>query len=261
VLQAVGLAPVMLPRSSSHSSSLASASRPHHAKSISLSASSSLPLRARLSARSRLTNLGVLLLSFSLAFSLLLHLRALLRSGAVPLFRGIPPPGFGSWSSFHGLTPANLALNVPKPAEGAEKLDHLVVVVGHAVWGEFAAESGARGGEERRAHEGGGREAQGSAKTSQPGEHGCDPVIPRLRAKGAQVGLLPSPWRWAVGVDGQRGYHAQGVCTWYGLAPPCAVPPPPPCEPRRAEQRAFACWGAAVAGGGAEGGGRVLGAG
>ena len=153
----------MLPRSSSHSSSLASGSRPPQSKSISLSASSSLPVRARLSARSRLTNLGVLLLACSLALSLLLHLRALLHSGAVPLFRGIPPPGFGSWSSFHGLTPANLARNVPKPADGAEKLDHLVVVVGHAVWCEFAAESGARGGaQDRRAHEWGGREAQGS---------------------------------------------------------------------------------------------------
>jgi len=92
-------------------------------------------LRDRLAARSRVTNLGVLLLMGLLSLSVLLNLRnswALHRTHTV--FRGIPPPGFGSWQTFHGLTPHSLTLTAGETVEGMDDLNHLVLVVGHAVW-------------------------------------------------------------------------------------------------------------------------------
>lgn len=88
-----------------------------------------LPLRDRLAARSRVTNLGIVLLSAFTFFSVFLNLRHMLR-GRSP----IPPPGFGTWTSFHGLTPGELQSNLPPPPFGSTSLDHLVIVAGHAVW-------------------------------------------------------------------------------------------------------------------------------
>lgn len=87
------------------------------------------PLRERLAARSRVTNLGILLLAAFTAFSVFLNLRYTLR-GRAP----IPPPGFGTWTSYHGMTPDELKANLPAPPPGSKDLDHLVIVVGHAVW-------------------------------------------------------------------------------------------------------------------------------
>ncbi|PWN43720.1 hypothetical protein IE81DRAFT_322129 [Ceraceosorus guamensis] len=104
------------------------------AKSASLGAAGAagLSLRAQLSARSRVTNLGVVLLLAVACASLLLNLRyAIAGSRHV---RGLPPPGFGSWESFHGLTPSTLLDSLPPPAKGADALNHLVIVTGHAVW-------------------------------------------------------------------------------------------------------------------------------
>ena len=97
------------------------------------SAPGSVSIRERLSARSRVTNLGILLLLGVASLSMLLNFRFLVsshRSKYAPL----PPPGFGSWETFHGLTPQMLKENVPKPQKGTEKLNHLVIVAGHAVW-------------------------------------------------------------------------------------------------------------------------------
>lgn len=87
------------------------------------------PLRDRLAARSRVTNLGIVLLLSATALSVLLNLRYLALGGA-----SRPPKGFASWSSFHGTTPAELKANLPSPPPGSNKLDHLVIVTGHAVW-------------------------------------------------------------------------------------------------------------------------------
>lgn len=97
------------------------------------SAPGGISLRERLSARSRVTNLGILLLLGLCSLSVLLNLRFMIFGGRGA--RSLPPPGFGSWTTFHGLTPKMLSENQPLPAKGTEKLNHLVVVVGHAVWG------------------------------------------------------------------------------------------------------------------------------
>ncbi|KAK0532346.1 hypothetical protein OC835_003367 [Tilletia horrida] len=92
-------------------------------------------LRDRLASRSRVTNLGVVLLMGLLSLSVLLNLRSMFvlhRSRTT--FRGVPPPGFGSWESFHGLTPESLKISAAEPVAGVEDLNHLVLVVGHAVW-------------------------------------------------------------------------------------------------------------------------------
>lgn len=40
------------------------------------------------------------------------------------------------WKAVRALTPERLKENIPDPIDGMEKLGHLVVVAGHAVWGE-----------------------------------------------------------------------------------------------------------------------------
>ncbi|CAO1633321.1 unnamed protein product [Jaminaea pallidilutea] len=90
---------------------------------------SRIPFRDRLSARSRVTNLGILLLFVATGFSMMLNLRYVIKGRAAR-----PPPGFGTWTSFHGTTPDELGANLPPPPPGSNKLDHLVLVVGHAVW-------------------------------------------------------------------------------------------------------------------------------
>ncbi|PWN27754.1 hypothetical protein BDZ90DRAFT_232149 [Jaminaea rosea] len=87
------------------------------------------PLRDRLAARSRVTNLGIVLLLSATALSMLLNLRYLALGGA-----SRPPRGFASWSSFHGTTPDELKANLPAPPPGSNRLDHLVIVTGHAIW-------------------------------------------------------------------------------------------------------------------------------
>lgn len=86
-------------------------------------------LRERLAARSRVTNLGIALLLGIASMSVLLNLRFLLFGR-----HHIPPPGFGSWTTFHGLTPPMLNDAIPAPPKGSEKLNHLVLVPGHAIW-------------------------------------------------------------------------------------------------------------------------------
>lgn len=91
----------------------------------------SLSLRERLSARSRVTNLGILLLLGIASLSVLLNFRFLVFGAG----RNVKlPPGFGSWTSFHGVTPNMLVQNLPSPPAGSEKLTHLVLVPGHAIW-------------------------------------------------------------------------------------------------------------------------------
>ncbi|KAJ1032683.1 hypothetical protein NDA16_000705 [Ustilago loliicola] len=87
-------------------------------------------LHDRLSARSRVTNLGILLLLGFAGFSALLNLRYMLFS------RGgnSPPLGLSSWQSFHGYTPDQLSASVPPPRNGTDHLNHLVIVTGHAIW-------------------------------------------------------------------------------------------------------------------------------
>lgn len=89
-----------------------------------------LPIRDRLAARSRVTNLGVVLLLVAIAFSAMLNLHYLLAGAA----SSKPPKGFGSWTSYHGTTPDELKASLPPPPPGSNNLDHLVIVVGHAVW-------------------------------------------------------------------------------------------------------------------------------
>lgn len=101
------------------------------------SAPGAIALRERLSARSRVTNLGILLLLGVCSLSVLMNLRFILFSrGGRATGNNLPPPGFGSWTTFHGLTPKMLQENQPQPATGSENLNHLVLVVGHAVWGK-----------------------------------------------------------------------------------------------------------------------------
>lgn len=88
-----------------------------------------LPLRERLAARSRVTNLGILLLAAFTTFSVFFNLRYTFRGRS-----SIPPPGFGTWTTYHGSTPDELKANLPPPPHGSNHLDHLVIVVGHAVW-------------------------------------------------------------------------------------------------------------------------------
>lgn len=94
------------------------------------------PLRAKLSARSRVTNLGIVILLGCCGLSLLINLRYILfgTGGSGGAYN--PPPGFRDWKSFHGFTPERLKENIPDPIEGMDKLNHLVVVAGHAIWGE-----------------------------------------------------------------------------------------------------------------------------
>jgi hypothetical protein len=92
----------------------------------------SVSIRERLSARSRVTNLGILLLLGVASLSVLLNFRYFLVSRN--RFAPLPPPGFGSWQTFHGLTPQMLKENLPDPYPGSESLNHLVIVAGHAVW-------------------------------------------------------------------------------------------------------------------------------
>lgn len=86
-------------------------------------------LRERLAARSRVTNLGIALLLGIASLSILMNMRFLLFGRSY-----IPPPGFGTWQSFHGLTPSMLTDSVPSPPKGVEKLNHMVLVPGHAIW-------------------------------------------------------------------------------------------------------------------------------
>lgn len=92
-----------------------------------------LSVRERLSARSRVTNLGILLLLGLASLSFLLNLHYMSTGGRAARL----PPGFGSWTSFHGLTPQMLKENLPPPPLGSDKLSHLVVVPGHAIWGTW----------------------------------------------------------------------------------------------------------------------------
>ena len=70
-------------------------------------------VRERLAARSRVTNLGILLLAGVATLSVLLNMRVYLFGR-----RYIPPPGFGSWTTFHGLTPTSLKNELPNPIKG-----------------------------------------------------------------------------------------------------------------------------------------------
>lgn len=92
------------------------------------SGASGVTLHDRLSARSRVTNLGVVLLLAFAALSALLNLRLMFAS------RSNLPPGFASWGTFHGHTPLQLAADAPPARNGTEQLNHLVLVAGHAIW-------------------------------------------------------------------------------------------------------------------------------
>ncbi len=92
-----------------------------------------LPVRQRLAARSRVTNLGILLLLCFTSLSLLLNFSYWLHSGDP---RGKSPMGWSGWETFFGYTPDSLTKSLPDPVKGAEGLNHLIVVVGHAIWGE-----------------------------------------------------------------------------------------------------------------------------
>ena len=87
-------------------------------------------LHDRLSARSRVTNLGVVLLLGFAALSGLMNLRYMLFSR----HSNAPPLGLHSWQSFHGYTPDQLSNSVPPPRNGTDHLNHLVIVTGHAIW-------------------------------------------------------------------------------------------------------------------------------
>ncbi|SNX82576.1 uncharacterized protein MEPE_01282 [Melanopsichium pennsylvanicum] len=89
---------------------------------------SGLSLHERLSARSRVTNLGIVLLLGLAGLSALLNLRFMLFSHHQP---PSIPQGF---IEFHGQTPYSLSSSVPPPRNGADHLNHLVVVTGHAIW-------------------------------------------------------------------------------------------------------------------------------
>lgn len=86
--------------------------------------------RATLLARSRVTNLGIVLLSSTLALSLLLNLNFTLRSG---------DPRWGraqSWLnavSKGTLSPGSIAATVVRQPEWTD-VKHLIIVAGHAVW-------------------------------------------------------------------------------------------------------------------------------
>ncbi|EST06217.1 Rossmann-like alpha/beta/alpha sandwich fold [Kalmanozyma brasiliensis GHG001] len=88
--------------------------------------SSGVSIHDRLSARSRVTNLGVVLLLGFAGFSALLNLRYMLfhRGSSIPQ----------NIIEFGGRTPDSLTASVAPPRTGAEKLNHLVIVTGHAVW-------------------------------------------------------------------------------------------------------------------------------
>lgn len=94
-------------------------------------------IRERLAARSRVTNLGVVLLLILTGLSALLNLRYMLSRGGSRGYAS-PPAGFSSWKSFHGFTPGSLLAQSPPPVNGTQNLSHLVVVAGHAIWGELA---------------------------------------------------------------------------------------------------------------------------
>ncbi|GAC97065.1 hypothetical protein PHSY_004649 [Pseudozyma hubeiensis SY62] len=84
-------------------------------------------LHDRLSARSRVTNLGVVLLLGFAGFSALLNLRYMLFNRSHP---AIPQ----SYIEFNGRTPELLSNSVPPPRTGTDHLNHLVIVTGHAIW-------------------------------------------------------------------------------------------------------------------------------
>ena len=84
-------------------------------------------LHDRLSARSRVTNLGILLLLGFASFSALLNLRYL-------LFHRSPASIPQGYIEFNGRTPQLLSASVPPPRTGTDHLNHLVIVTGHAIW-------------------------------------------------------------------------------------------------------------------------------
>jgi hypothetical protein len=132
---------MVMPRTSSTTSFLSKAARKtslvrtNGAGVGSGSGLAALPWRQRLGARSRVTNLGILLLLSFSVLSLFLNLRLWLSSGDP---RGHPPKGWASWDTFFGDTPDTLLNSLPEPAKGTENLNHLIVVVGHAIWGEYS---------------------------------------------------------------------------------------------------------------------------
>ena len=84
-------------------------------------------LRARLAARSRVTNLGVVMLTIALVISMLLNMRHTTRIVKVPI-----PPATGVECPEHF---GNVRTLLPVlPGYGKVKLTHLVIVAGHAVW-------------------------------------------------------------------------------------------------------------------------------
>ncbi|KAN0061142.1 hypothetical protein ACQY0O_006877 [Thecaphora frezii] len=122
----------MLPRPSG---SLLSASRKpgiSHALNGNAGQPGSVSLHDRLSARSRVTNLGIVLLLGFASLSALINLRYMLFGAQGG--QSAPPPGFASWDTFHGYTPDSLRDAVPPPRKGIEMLNHLVLVPGHAIW-------------------------------------------------------------------------------------------------------------------------------
>ncbi|PWN50688.1 hypothetical protein IE53DRAFT_82682 [Violaceomyces palustris] len=122
----------MLPRPGS---SLLSGSARKSGISLALNGSSAngnVSFHDRLSARSRVTNLGILILLSFASLSALFNLRYML-FGTISKSNP-PPPGYSSWATFHGYTPDSLSKSVPPPRNGTESLNHLVLVVGHAIW-------------------------------------------------------------------------------------------------------------------------------
>lgn len=84
-------------------------------------------VRTRLAARSRVTNLGVALLTLALAISLLFNMRPAPRAPApsAPQMLGINCPE--RYRNVRSVMPV-------LPGHGKLKLTHLVIVAGHAIW-------------------------------------------------------------------------------------------------------------------------------
>ncbi|KDN45066.1 hypothetical protein K437DRAFT_256721 [Tilletiaria anomala UBC 951] len=93
-----------------------------------LGSASALPWRQRLAQRSRVTNLGILLLMALTSLSVVLNIKHWAFSSD-PL--GRTP---ARWDTFFSSTPKALQITLPEPIKGTDKLNHLVLVVGHAIW-------------------------------------------------------------------------------------------------------------------------------
>ena len=92
---------------------------------------------ARLAARSRVTNLGVLLLALALVLSLLFNLHG----GAPPRVLRMPPPQCPVTEHTYDV---NLRLAMPALPPHDTALSHLVLVAGHAIWSTSIPRAAAR---------------------------------------------------------------------------------------------------------------------